>query len=148
MKIADVIKRTDKILPNYNFDEEQKINWLAEFDERLLREVYATHEILCDIETTEWIQYIREKFKPLYEALGEDIPEIEEVVINTETELLIPGQYSEIYVYYLCYKYCLFGGEADRANMFASEYYTMYTNYLNWLNRKFRPLQNNKITGG
>ncbi len=148
MKIADVITKTEKLLPSYNFDEQQKIDWLAEFDERLLREVYATHEILCDLETTEWIKYIRQKFTPLYEVLGEAVPEIEEIVINTETELLIPRQYAEIYVLYLCYKYCLFGGEIDRANVFASEYYTMYAQYLNWLNRKFRPLQKHKITGG
>lgn len=139
MKIGEAIKKADELYRN-TYTEEQKTEWLAEFDEKILREEYATHEELCDLATTDWIKFIMSKFAPLYIELGIDIPDAEDIKVTLETELLIPMQYQEIYVLYLLYKMCFYSAEYERANNYAAEYIGLYNSFRNYINRKYMPL--------
>lgn len=146
MKIIEAIERADKLLNN-NYSEEQKTNWLEELDERILKEVYINHETLCEMAETDWIQYLINKFLPLYKSAGKEIATTEELSVTAEEELLLPMQYHEIYVYFLLYKYALHGGERERAEYYAAKYRELYEQYTNWVTREYKPLQKAKITG-
>ncbi|MGN0526244.1 MAG: hypothetical protein ACI4IF_02310 [Acutalibacteraceae bacterium] len=146
MNIKDTINRADKLLNN-SYSEKQKIDWLAELDGRILKEVYVNHETLCDFVETQWIQYLIDKFIPLYESAGKDIATIEELSDTAEDELLLPMQYQDIYVYYLLYKYTFHGGERERAEYYAMEYNGLYEQFTRWVTRTYKPIQKAKITG-
>lgn len=146
MKISEAIERADKLLNN-SYTEKQKTDWLAELDERILREIYESHERLCDIDEREWIIYLRNKFVSLYESAGKEMATVEETFEVADAELLLPMQYHEIYIYYLLYKYASLGGERERAENYWAEYFGLYTQFVNWVNRTFKPLQRAKITG-
>ena len=103
MKIIEAIERADKLLNN-NYSEEQKTNWLEELDGRILKEVYINHEVLCELAETQWIQYLIDKFLPLYESAGKEIATTEELSVTAEEELLLPMQYHDIYIYFLLNK--------------------------------------------
>lgn len=146
MKIIEAIERADKLLNN-NYSEKQKTEWLEELDGRILKEVYINHEVLCELAETQWIQYLINKFLPLYESAGKEIATTEELSDIAEEELLLPMQYHEIYVYFLLYKIAFHGGERERAEYYAAEYRGLYEQYANWVTRTYKPLQKAKITG-
>lgn len=147
MKISEAIERADKLLNNNNYSEQHKIDWLAELDERILREVFINHEGLCDIEELGWIAYLRNKFLPLYESIGAEAKTTEELSVTADEELLLPMQYQDIYIYFLLYKYALHGGERERAEYYAAEYRGLYEQFTRWVTRTYKPIQKAKITG-
>lgn len=76
MKISEAILRADKMLNNH-YDEETKIQWLAELDERVMTDVFETHEKLCELIDLRKIISLRNEFKPLYEAVGADVSQVD-----------------------------------------------------------------------
>lgn len=146
MKIIEAIERADKLLNN-NYSEEQKTNWLEELDGRILKEVYINHEVLCELAETQWIQYLINKFLPLYESAGKEIATTEELRVTADEELLLPMQYHDIYIYFLINKYALHNGEFERAEYYDSKYRSLYEQYTNWVTRTYKPIQKAKITG-
>lgn len=146
MKIKEAVERADKLLNN-SYSEEQKSDWLAELDGRILKEIFVNHETLCELADTQWIQYLINKFLPLYESAGKEIETTEELSNTAEEELLLPMQYQEIYIYFLLYKYSFHGGERERAEYYAAEYRGLYEQLANWITRTYKPIQKAKITG-
>ncbi len=146
MKIIEAIERADKLLNN-TYTKKQKMDWLEELDERILKEVYINHETLCEMAETDWIQYLINKFLPLYKSAGKEIATTEELSDIAEEELLLPMQYQDIYIYFLLYKYALHGGERERAEYYAAEYRGLYEQYTCWVTRTYKPIQKAKITG-
>lgn len=131
MKIGEVITTTDALYRN-NFTIEQKIGWLAELDEKIFKEEYSTHQTLCDGVVTDWVKYIEEQSA--------------DVEVNEDTELLAQRQYQEMYVFYLLYKYFLYSGETDRAEIHLTLYQDKYQNFVNFINRTYLPLQKSKVS--
>ncbi len=78
MKISEAIERADALLNN-KYNEETKIKWLAELDERVLSEIFETHEELCEIVDIRKIISLRNDFKSLYEAVGSDVSAVDTV---------------------------------------------------------------------
>lgn len=176
MRIDKAIQRADELLNN-NYSENLKIDWLSELDERVLREVFATHEGLCNVVTAidvknmmnafnplyksfgveetgsvtdvtaPWVFYLKNEFDPLYKSLGKSINSFEKSDLK-ESELLIPSRYNEVYIFYLLYKYAFFNGEFDRASYYASEYTGLYTEFVNYINRNYRPITKVTIKEG
>ena len=146
MKIKEAIERADNLLNN-TYTKKQKMDWLEELDERILKEVYINHETLCEMAETDWIQYLINKFLPLYKSAGKEIATTEELSDIAEEELLLPMQYQDIYIYFLLYKYALHGGERERAEYYAAEYRGLYEQYTRWVTRTYKPIQKATITG-
>ena len=146
MKIKEAIESADELLNN-SYSEEQKKEWLEELDTRILKEVYINHEVLCEFAETQWIQYLINKFLPLYESAGKEIATTEELSDIAEEELLLPMQYKDIYIYFLLYKYAFHGGERERAEYYAAEYRGLYEQFTRWVTRTYKPIQKAKITG-
>ena len=146
MRIKEAIERADNLLNN-TYTKKQKMDWLEELDERILKEVYINHETLCEMAETNWIQYLINKFLPLYKSAGKEIATIEELSVTAEEELLLPMQYHDIYIYFLLYKYAIHGGERERAENYAAEYRGLYEQYTRWVTRTYKPIQKARITG-
>lgn len=146
MKIEEAIERADELLNN-SYSEKQKRDWLAELDGRILKEVYVNHETLCELADTQWIQYLIDKFLPLYESTGTEMSTTEELNDTADEELLLPMQYQDIYIYFLLYKYAFHGGERERAEYYAAEYIGLYEQFTRWVTRTYKPIQKATITG-
>lgn len=143
MNIKDAIERADA-LQNNNFSKEVKTQWLGELEEKIMNEQFATHETLNEYEMRDWILYIRNMFLPLYTD-NEKTKENLEWDVDEETELLAPLEYHGMYITYLLSKFALHSGEYDRHNIFENKFLNEYQNFCNYINRTYKPLQNNKI---
>lgn len=143
MKIKDAIADADS-LQNNNFSRYMKIKWLGELEEKIMNEQFATHETLNEYEMRDWILYIRNIFLPLYTD-NEETQESLELDIDEDTELYAPLQYRNIYTNYLLSKYALHSGEYERASIFETRFWSEYNEFCNYINRTYKPLQNNKI---
>lgn len=143
MNIKEAIERADA-LQNNNFSKEVKTQWLGELEEKIMNEQFATHETLNEYEMRDWILYIRNMFLPLYTD-NEKTKESLEWDIDEETELLAPLEYHGMYTNYLLSKFAFYSGEYERHNIFENKFLTEYQEFCNYINRTYKPLQNNKI---
>lgn len=80
MKICEAIRQTDELKPN-QYSDEQKIMWLSELDGKIVKE-------LIDAKSGEK--------STVFEGYNEDT--------DTNTELLVPEPYSNLYVLWLMSK--------------------------------------------
>lgn len=90
MTVKEVIRRTDEIRPDNAFSDEQKLNWVAELEGRLLTEVLL---------------------------LGPERAEKEKIVFSEEgmeRELTIPWPHDTVYVLWLMARVDEANGEYDR----------------------------------
>lgn len=122
MTINEVISQFDNLKPN-QYGDEQKMKWLSDLDTWLYKHVYLNHETLSETEIS----------LP-YES--------------TEENLLIPDEYSELYINCLSYKVDFYNGEYDRYNNSAIVYNTQLQDFRNYINRTYLPKQKNKINMG
>lgn len=143
MKIKEAIDSADA-LQNNNFAREIKIKWLGELEEKIMNEQFATHETLNKYEMRDWILYIRNIFLPLYTD-NEETKESLELDIDEETELLAPLEFHGMYTTYLLSKFALHSGEYERHSIFENKFLIEYQEFCNYINRTYKPLQNNKI---
>lgn len=90
MTVEEVIRRTDEIRPDNAFSEEQKLNWVAELEGRLLTEV-----LLLEPERAE-------KEKIVFSEEG------------MERELTAPWPHDTVYVLWLMARMDEANGEYDR----------------------------------
>lgn len=116
MTIQDAIQRADKTKPNM-ITREMKVNWLAELDGMVVRELEQTHEG------------------------GEDVI-FEGYTMQTdpETELRVPAPYDSVYIWYLVCNIDLMTGELDRYNNDHALYNNAYMTYSDYYTRTHRPI--------
>ena len=110
MTIADVIARVDNLKPN-RFDMSDKIRWISEIDGRIKTEIIDTHE------GDEGI---------VFEGYNEDT--------DTDTVLLVPFPYDDIYIRYLDMQIDYANGETAKyanSSVLFNEAYSTYYRYYN-----------------
>lgn len=111
MKICEAIRQTDELKPN-QYSDEQKIRWLAELDGKIVKE-------LIDAKSGEK--------STAFEGYNEDT--------DTNTELLVPEPYSNLYVLWLMSKIDFFNAEYDRYNNSAMAFNEAYEGYWGYYSR-------------
>ena len=122
MTITQVIERVDELAPN-QYTGEQKKRWLKDFDGRVFREVFRTHEPGGSLLYA-------------YNHDGDD---------GEELELLIPDPYADnVYSYYLLSRIAEANAEIQKYNLYATLFNQEYQGFVNWFNRNRMP----KAEGG
>lgn len=115
MTLSKAISRIDELKPN-TYAHEQKIEWLSELDARIKAEIIDTHEG------------------------GENVPFDGYDENDTETELLVPSPFTEVYIYWLEAKIDYANSEIGRYNNSIANFNTSFNSYANYYNRHNMPL--------
>ncbi len=116
MTIIEAINAIDDIYPN-TYTEEEKIGWLSTLDERVKKNIIDTHEGGENV---------------VFEGYTADTP--------LSTELLIPRQYSDVYLFWMQAKIDYWNAEMGRYNNSISQYNAEYRAFENAYNREHRPI--------
>lgn len=111
MTARKLIEKTDKLYPNV-FPFGVKAMWLTEFDKRLSLEVISRYD---------------ENFS--------EIPSYDE---NPDSVLLIPDDFSEVYIRYLTMQFDITSGETARYHNSSALYNGSYLSFINYYNRTHR----------
>lgn len=117
MKIIEAINRIDALKPN-TFAEREKVFWLSLIDETIKREIIDTHEGAEAV---------------AFEGYDEDT--------DTDTELLVPSPYAELYLYWLESKIDYYNSEMVKFNNSITMFNHMYEAYERFYNRDHMPVQ-------
>lgn len=115
MTLSKAISRIDEMKPN-TYTHAQKIEWLSELDARIKAEIIDTHEG------------------------GENVPFDGYDENDTETELLVPSPFTEVYIYWLEAKIDYANSEIGRYNNSIANFNTSFNSYANYYNRHNMPL--------
>lgn len=117
MTIQNVISRADDIAPN-QYAAAQKLQWLSDFDGKVYREIYQTHE------SDDAAAYPEEGYS------------------SATDELLIPAPYAaDIYTYYLLSRIAEANAEIPKYNLYATLMNTAYDQFAAWFHRTHTPVQ-------
>jgi hypothetical protein len=113
MTIIEAINGIDSLKPN-TYTTEQKIEWLKRLDGLIKEQVIDTHEGGHDIE------------------IGENYNE-------SDTLLIVPAPYDELYIQYLAMKIDFANNEYRKYNNSASMYNQSLLEFKKWYNREHMP---------
>ena len=116
MTILEAIHRVDALRHN-TFTQEEKVQWLAQVDALIDREVIRTHE-----------------------GSGEHSFRVYDEQTPLEQELLVPPPFDELYLHYLCAMMDYHNAEFDRYNRSMGLYQAVMTAFTNFYNRTHLPL--------
>lgn len=117
MTIQEAIARVDELMPN-QYSTEQKIRWLSTLDGKIFHEVIMTHHSAA-------FEY--------YPFDGYD---------SDDAELLVKPPYADdIYGYYLKSRIAAENNEIAKYNQFSEQFNQAYTDWVNFYNRMFQPIQ-------
>lgn len=116
MTLSKAISTIDELKPN-TYTHEQKTSWLSELDARIKAEIIDTHE---GGESVHFAGYDSEN--------------------DTETELLVPSPFTEVYIYWLEAKIDYANTEIGRYNNSISNFNTTYNTFANYYNRRNMPI--------
>lgn len=115
-----VIARTDELKPNM-YSLRMKINWLLRLEQQIKLKIIDTHE-------------------------GPEIPEIPPMVAEnqdvhevSDTPMLVPEPFQDVYTHYLCSQIDYANGEYERYNNSNAMFQAAYKEYANWYNRTYMP---------
>lgn len=117
MTINGIIDLVDGQKPNA-YSEEHKKHWLDQMDRMAWREVFETHE---DPPVESFEGYTAET--------------------DGSTALLIPDDYSQVYVYWLYAMIDFANQEIQRYGNSMIMFNTVYADFANWWNRTHMPVQ-------
>ena len=117
MTILDAITAAGRIQPD-DFGNEEKVQWLSDFDGQVWLDVFQTHEGCPD---------------------GEFAGYDKDTDIET-TELLIPAPYTNVYPLYLTMMADMHGGDITRYTNSRAVWENAYGNFTNWYNRTHMPI--------
>lgn len=115
MTIIDAINRIDKLVPN-TFEEREKIFFLSTLDATVKEAVIDRHEGFEEV---------------VFEGYGEDT--------DTDTVLLVPAPYDEIYLFWLEMKICYYNQDMDQYNNATVMFNKVYDKYCKFYNRTRKP---------
>lgn len=116
MKIIEAISRTDELKTN-DYEQSEKVRWLAELDNKIYEEIIKTHEGGCDVTYT---------------------PYTADTALDT-TELLADDAYAEMYIAWLSAKIDLNNAEIGKYNNQITEFNALYSAFWRWYNRTHAP---------
>ena len=116
MTISEAIKRIDALKFN-TYTQTEKIAWLSTIDGIIKREIIDTHE---DGESV------------VFDGYDENT--------STDTELLAPAPYDDLYIKWLEAQIDYTNGEYGKYNNSKLAYNTAYTAFESWYNRQHMPL--------
>lgn len=117
MKIIEAINEADMLKANA-LPATIKIKWLSRLDQRIKREIIDTHEFNEGEEEPAPINYTPE---------------------STETELLVPEPYAEMYTHWLSAQIDYYNMELDGFNAANAMFESVYENFRNAYNASHRP---------
>lgn len=115
MTIREAIDRIDEIKPS-GYSDTQFIEWLNNLDAMVYREIILTH-------------------------VWDDTPEFRPYTQDTDahTTLLIPDEFSDVYVSWLAARIDYANGEFSRYNNSAAMFNAQYDDYAAYVNRTHMP---------
>ena len=116
MTIQEAIDRVDMIKPN-QFSFDQKLAWLSELDGLVFKELILTHENAVD---PDYIGY--------------------DAATPTDTQLLVPFPYTDVYFFYLCSQIDLGNAEIAKYNNSKTLYNNAYQTLVDYWNRTHMPM--------
>ena len=121
MKISEVIAEVDALQFN-EFGDEQKIAWLDQLDRKVK---------LLVVDACEGSENV------VFNGYTADTP--------TDTVLLIPDDFREIYRYWLCSQIDLHNREHDNYNRMIEMFNASWDQFCAWYNRTHRPVAKHSI---
>jgi hypothetical protein len=115
MKIIEAITQIDSLKHN-TYSESDKIGWLSRLDAMVKKHVIDTHEGGEDVN---------------FAGYEDDV--------NTQTELLVPAPYDEVYLRWMEAQIDYYNGEYERYNNAIDLFNTAFEGYKNYYNRTHMP---------
>lgn len=106
MTVIEAIERADNLRPN-PFEEKQKVRWLSELDGKIAREVLKDKAFI-----------------------GYDYSS------DSEKTLIIPDEYADVYLFYLCSMIDFFSRDYAEYNNSVELYNKAFSGYLKAVQRK------------
>lgn len=120
MKIRECIDEFDRLNPN-QYEEETKVKWLSNLDQRIFYDIFMTHELTEEEMNTTTLLV----FQPYSSN-------------NMMKELLVPAPYDELYNAYLQMKVDEADKETSRYNNSLTLYNAYYEGFEGYWNRTHR----------
>lgn len=114
MTIMEAIERTDSQKPN-QYETEDKLHWLSQLDHMAFRDIISTHED------------------------GPDSFAGYSVATSVDTQLLIPDEFSDVYIKWLCAQIDFANQEISRYTNSMIMFNALYTDFGNAYNRTHMP---------
>ncbi len=114
MKISQVIATVNELKPNDY--EKEKINWLSTLDMQIKTEILDGYEGNENLE---------------FDGYDQDV--------STETELLVPAPFDEMYIYYLLAKIDYHNNEFDKYDINITTFDALFDNYRRYYIRTHKP---------
>ena len=121
MTILEVLAKVNKLKPN-GFEQTEKIDWLSTCEWNIKREIIDTHEGFNEVTFT---------------GYNENTP--------TETVLIAPAPYDELYIRWLEAQIDYANGDIGRYNNSIALYNEAVSSFRNYYNRVHKPLQKNSM---
>lgn len=118
MTIQEAIDRVDRDKANV-FTTDDKVAWLSELDGLIWTEIMLTHEGVAP-----WA---------VFRGYNQDTP--------TDTHLLVPDQYADIYKYYMEAQIDAVNQDSEEAARSMEMYNVAYTTFEDYWNRTHMPRQ-------
>lgn len=115
MKIIEAINKLDNSKPN-TYTTPEKIAWLSELDGRIKKEIIDTHEAAEEITFNGYTDN------------------------DTDTELLVPSPYDDIYIRWLEAYVDYSNGEYGKYNNSMAMFNAKYSSYEKYYNRNHMPI--------
>lgn len=115
MTIQEAIDQVNDLKPNY-YNDEHKVRWLSRLDKQIRREIIDTHE---DAPEEEFTGYDTET--------------------DTDTVLLVPEPYDEVYIHWLAAQIDLNNAEYEKFNNSNALFAAAYNAYASAYNRAHMP---------
>ena len=116
MTIQEALEKADRLIPN-QIPMKDKIEWLSTLDGQVYRELIQTHEGGEDTQM------------PAYDG-----------DTDTDTELLVPAPYDEVYIHWLHAKIDLYNLEFTKYTNSSQRYNDAYLTYSDFYTRTHMPL--------
>lgn len=121
MTILEVLAKVNKLKPN-GFEQTEKIDWLSTCEWNIKRDIIDTHEGSEEVAFT---------------GFNETTP--------TDTVLIAPAPYDELYVRWLEAQIDYANGEIGKYNNSMALYNEAVSSFRNYYNRVHKPLQKNSM---
>lgn len=115
MTIQEAIDQVNDLKPNY-YSSEHKVRWLSRLDTQIRKEIIDTHE----------------------DAPEEDFAGYDSQT-NTNTELLVPEPYDEVYIHWLSAQIDMNNAEYEKFNNDNALFAAAYNAYASAYNREHMP---------
>lgn len=116
MQVIEAIREIDTLKPNM-YPSEEKARWLLRLEQRIYREIISTH-------SDKWMKFPDD--------------------MTSETELLAPVPYDEMYIHFLGAQIDLHNMEYEGFNAENAIFETLFSSYRNFYNRSHMPYGSSK----